>query len=635
MNPLPSAYQWIDDLTQAHSLLAEATIPVLRPHKAHRADRWAHVLAWYGSPRLPARPAPAGARVAGLGGDPHLGELVAHALGRSHRHHTSADTLMQDLGPRGGTVLVVALARELTLAVLLPLLDSYAAHGTAVGLLTGRDNAAITFALAKILATPRAERAPGRSALIDGTTGLSHTLPGRNGERITTDEVLADTWRTLLIDAHGSAAHANLGAVVLCGLTGQHEHTSTGIPVPGGCTPARCKTDTTGRHIPLAPHDLKTQVLGLFVCNAITLGPAEQYPSDLSLILDAVEGYPSAVFGLLRGDLNTTCEHPDLAATVLNAGHRLGRCVSVLDHDGHRRGIRGPSAALIGDPEYRPHPRSRPAPADPTPQQTPSSSGKPDTSDLPAWQARIEEAAAFESALRASLHHRPDLDLDNCLTEIATHRLHAAESMLCALRSHTDSGIHVRELEEASLAWSHSVLAILSRTRGGAFTRQVTAARAHHRTEHLSVADPCPHCAAPRTREHLVSTLGLAPRITVGCPRCGAALSLPDHTPPLTIRSPQALHPGHRARIDIVVPDSADGLLAVHLRPRSTRLGSYDHRVIPAVPGVQTVILTIPRHPIPELDRLWVLHAHHFALAFHQRRIPTLPGDCDTGPQQP
>jgi hypothetical protein len=82
------------------------------------------------------------------------------------------------------------------------------------------------------------------------------------------------------------------------------------------------------------------------------------------------------------------------------------------------------------------------------------------------------------------------------------------------------------------------------------------------------------------------------------------------------------------------VPERARGLPAVHLRPRSTRRGSYHHAVLAAAPGRHTVTLTVPEMPLLELDRLWTVHADRFHLAYHQHRVPLLPHQNDTVPQQ-
>ncbi|GAA2693196.1 hypothetical protein [Streptomyces lunalinharesii] len=82
------------------------------------------------------------------------------------------------------------------------------------------------------------------------------------------------------------------------------------------------------------------------------------------------------------------------------------------------------------------------------------------------------------------------------------------------------------------------------------------------------------------------------------------------------------------------MPEGTRGLLAVHLRPSSTRRGSYDHAVLAVTPGRHTVTLTVPEEPLREVDRLWAVHAGRFHLAYHQRRVPLLPHQSDTVPPQ-
>ncbi|MEV4873894.1 hypothetical protein [Streptomyces syringium] len=69
----------------------------------------------------------------------------------------------------------------------------------------------------------------------------------------------------------------------------------------------------------------------------------------------------------------------------------------------------------------------------------------------------------------------------------------------------------------------------------------------------------------------------------------------------------------------------AGGLLAVHLRPRSTRTGAYGHDTLDTTPGEHALALDVPDRLVPELDRLWAVHAHDFQLAYYQFRIPTAP----------
>ncbi|WP_327258156.1 hypothetical protein [Streptomyces sp. NBC_01244] len=633
MPHLPAGYRWASTLTEAARLLDEATVPVLRPDDTGRAERWADILHTYPAPGLFSS-GPPHAAVVSLAGHEDLGELVARALGRPH--HVLDPAQLQDaaaLGPDGGSVLVVARSRALTLSVLMPLLDALARQNTLAGFLTGRDDAACTFAAAKLLAAHPAQTGPARTAFLDGTTGLTHLLTaGHPDQRSNQADVLAGAWDSVLVDAHGSAAHASLGTVTLCGLSGPAEHGPDGTPLAGGCTPTACKTDPARRTRPLAPHDLRARVLGLFVCNAITLGEAEQYPSDVNLALDAVEGHPQAVLGLLRGDLDTSGHEPRLTAASLHSGARLGEITALLDTDGHRRGIRGPSAILLGDPEQQLHEPdttlAAPAPAAPA-------SGRPlaDAEALSGWRVRLADAEALEQGLYASLDRRPDADLSACVKEMTSYRQTALETLLAAARAPDERW--EERVEEQSLQWGRAVLGILSRTRGGAFSRQLTAARTHHRTSHWAPAPACGYCRAPREFEHLTSPLGLTDRRTLRCPKCGPALSLPTTLDPLDITVPPALRPGQPAEIHITFPEEARGLVAVHLRPRSTRRGSYDHADLPVAPGRHTIALTPPSTDTHlELDRLWVVHADRFHVAYHQQRLPLLPHTRTTGHQQ-
>ncbi|GGY13725.1 MULTISPECIES: hypothetical protein [Streptomyces] len=629
MSRLPGPYRWISKLSESARLLEQGAVPVLRPAETERAERWARILHTYPEPTLCPTPPP-GARVVSLAGHEDAGEVAAHALGRPH--HVLAPEALHDpdaLGPHGGSVLIVARARALTLSVLMPLLAALARQNTLAGVLTGRDDAALTFATAKLLAPHRAKAAPARTGLLDGTTGLTHILTaGHPDRRSTLDEVLSHAWDSLLVDADGSAAHASLGSVTLCGLSGPSEHGPDGTPLNGGCTPTACKTDPSRRTRSVAPHDLHTHVLCLFVCNAITLGE-EQYPSDVSLALDAIEGHPQGVLGLIRGDLSTSGHEPRLTAALLHSGARLGQIVAHLDADGRHRGIRGPSTILLGDPEHRPY---APDSAITLPAAVAPATSRPrlDISTLTRWRNRLNDAEALEYGLRASLDRRPDADLSACLQEMASHRQAALDTLLTAVR--TPDEAWEDRIEEHSLSWGHSVLSILSRTRGGAFSRQLLASRAHHHTAHWSPAPACGYCRAPREYEHLTSPLGLTGRRTLRCPKCGPALSLPPTLLALDVGVPPALLPGQPADVHVTVPDRARGLLAVHLRPRSTRRGSYDHAVLAATPGRHTVTLTVPEEPLPELDRLWAVHADRFHLAYHQHRVPLLPHQGDTVP---
>ncbi|MGA5703069.1 hypothetical protein [Peterkaempfera bronchialis] len=625
--PLPDGYAWAKDLDHAQALLTGATIPLLATGDRERDERIATVLSRYGHATRPLpRPAGACTRVVSTGDDPRLGRLAATALGRPHHHYPALAQALADPGPAGGSVLLTADPDHLTLAHLLPAVDTWTCHGTRLGLLTGRDVPAAAFLLAKTLAAPTTP--DGATALIDGTTGRSRHLHRPDAPKLTTADALSSPWRTLLIDAHGSAAHANLGTTVLCGLPGDAERTHTGHLVPGGCTPGRCKTDPDGNLTAHHPHDLLTSILGLYVCNAIALGPGEQYPTTVNLALDAVDGYPAAVFGLLRGDANTTGDDPHAAADLLHTGASLGAVAADANRRATERGLTSPAAILIGDPDHRPHPVRGDRPAPPAPCTThprPHSDPTPEQDAAVAdWTLRTSEAGLFEAALRDSLTHRPDQGLNQCLHAMAEPR-RAAQTLL--RRTAATATPDHQELERLAHRWAEHTLAILTNTRSGAFSRQLTALCATHRPHHITPAPPCPHCTTPLHAEHLTSVLAPCDRTAITCPRCGPAHSRPDTQPPLTIQTPGAIDPGRPFTLTIDGPSR--GLLAVHLRPRATRAGSYVHTTTELTPGPLTLTLDVPTGLMPELDRLWVVHADRFHLALHQRRVPVLPAGCN------
>ncbi|MEV7928558.1 hypothetical protein [Kitasatospora sp. NPDC088779] len=629
---LPDGYAWAHGLDHAHQLLADRTVALLATGDRDRDQRIADALARYGPPTGPLpRPAGACARVVSIGGSAQhrLGALAAAALGRPHHPYPDLEAALADPGPAGGSVLLTAAAPDLTLAQLLPAHNTWTGRGTRLGLLTGRDLAAAVFLLAKILATPSTPGGP--SALIDGTTGRSRHLGDPNGPKLTTSAALTGSWRTLLVDAHGSAAHANLGTAVLCGLPGPTERTLDGQAIPGGCTTTGCKTDATGRLTIHHPHDLEASVLGLWVCNAITLGPTEQFPSTVNLALDAVDGHPAAVLGLVRGDADTTGGDPAAAAELLHTGADLGTVVADQNRRAAERGLAGGAAVLLGDPDHRPHPVRSDRPAPPAPRTIhprPRTAPAPDhDAALRAWALRTNEANLFETALRDSITHRPDPDLARCLDDIQAPR-EQAQTLL--RRAAAGGNLDLPHLEQLARQWAGHTLSILTRTRGGAFSRQLTALRAHHRLQHTAAATPCPHCGAPRRAEHLTSPLGPADRITAACPRCGPAESRPHHQTAFHVDAPTTIHPGRPFTLTLTTgPDQ--GLVAVHLRPRATRLGTYAHTTSTLDHHPPTLTLRPPIGLLPELDRLWIIHADRFRLALYQQRVPVLPAQCHPG----
>lgn len=485
-------------------------------------------------------------------------------------------------------------------------------------------------------------------------------------------DALTGDWLTLLIDAHGSAAHAWLGTHVLCGLTTSEERTHTGRIVPAGCTIHRCKLSPDGTLTLVHPHQLRTVLLGLFVCNAIALGPHEQYPSDVSLAADALEGYPAGVLGLLRGDADTSALEPAVTAHLLHAGTPIGDTARLLTLAIANRGV--PHAVLVlGDPEQAP-----PAATDaiiptveldqnPPPALPVITSGNRSVlalitpgrallaaSDIAArphdahadidrmidqlstWTSRLTEAHLVEDALRAAIT-RPTPAIEMWLNTMrtvrakATHIVFGTLRHIQQLRTHRALGMPTdprQTLDHLAEQWASTMTALAVKSTSTIFNNLKEAVTAHHHPIRQTPARPCDQCGAPRQRQHRASPVSVDDRTELHCPRCGLTTSHPDTGPAITLRIPSHLHPGRTLTLSTRVDSgqSDKGVLAVQLRPRSASRCAYASHICTAYSGsTVTITLDVPQDAEVELHRVWALFTHRFQLSLALRRIPALP----------
>jgi hypothetical protein len=637
------------------------------PTEGDRARRWANVMGWY---------APAAHTVPHLGGDDvvisvgdceELGRLAATALNRAHEHVPSfADAAPASRGVN--SVLLVAVAAHCGLRALAPALDAWALGQTHVGLLTGRDHAGIAFSMAKILAARTSHRARAAgTAILDGPAGRAHRFP-TDTSQLRLDEALAGDWLSMLVDAHGSNAHAWLGSHVLCGLSTDHEHTLSGEPIPGGCTDRRCKLAPNGELTSMHPHQLRAALLSLFVCNAITLAADEQYPSTVSLALDALDGYPAAVLGLLRGDADTTALEPAVAAHLLHAETSLGETAWLLNQALALRG--SPHAMLVlGDPTHTP-PGTIGAripavqldastrlpviidddgavPALITPAQAllarpPSSSTRAVdaqldadelTADLRGWMSRLAEAHLAEVVLAESNQAAAaasDLATLRSMRDSATQHALAAIRHLEQLSRFRASGFPADprpELDKLAERWATTLMTLAIQSPSAMFSDLADALTAHHHLTNTTPAGECEQCGAPRHRLHYTGPAPVAHRTEWRCPRCGLLRSAPDNATAVMLRTPPHLAPGQPATIECLVDGdhTAPCVLSVQLRTRSASRAAYASDTHRGSAGRHSVTLDIPAETEPELHRAWVTVACRFQLSVAIARIPAIP----------
>ncbi|HST60410.1 MAG TPA: hypothetical protein VLK84_17050, partial [Longimicrobium sp.] len=243
------------------------------------------------------------------------------------------------------SVLIVADRARLDFPALTAIQARTEPAGTLVGVLTGVDRAALSFAAAKILLAPGPARGP--ATIVDAEHGRVW-VDGQEGP-LTADAVLSLTpgeHRSLVLLAHGEGIHLFLDAAVLCGRVG-HEERFRGTPVPQGCREGHCKrADTRGLPAVLAT-ELRTPRAAFLSCNSFSVA-GEMYPSDSSLVLAACDGYPAAIVAnpwateFSRGELL-------LAAEVMESGLPMGEALGHLNR-ARAAGDRWGTFLLFGDP---------------------------------------------------------------------------------------------------------------------------------------------------------------------------------------------------------------------------------------------------------------------------------------------
>lgn len=666
---LPTGFCWADDLTAWGKDLDDGRIALLRPDDPQRATRWANVAAFYGAqPPLAPAPGPVGGHlVVGVGATGPLARGAARVLGRGFVPVDDLSGAGTVPVPDGGSVLLTAPADACSLAALAPLLRTWSERSVRVGLLTGLDLPGISFSLAKILAA-RTSQPEEHDVLLDGLTGTARTGRAFN-ERIALETAVGGRWRTCVVEAHGSGSHALLGPYNVCGLTGKRELAGTGEPVPGGCTPDRCRAGGTLTSLLL--RELACRTLALFVCTALILDPYEHYPSSVSLAHAALEGHPAAVIGMVHQDLPVNAE-PRLTGRLLAAGRPVGAVTADLnDSAGRTSGY-----LLLGDPDqtfaspsapgvalgFTPWPAQRPALL-----ALPGPGGPPGLltrdgiwheaedpvaftdghgaalglrTELTGWLTALDAGALFEESLRARAiaADRPKTRVVEGLKVMRRHREAARASALAALHLVQTSlragygplpGLPA-ELDGHATSWAKALSEMSEHSRFGMldqFTDTVTAT--HTPAPHGPTgAGRCGYCRGPLERTVWAGPLpGAVERIRLACPRCGLVADHPTTPAHAAVRlqTPTELVPGQTVRVAVDLPATAPGVwLTVQLRDRG-RHALATHR-LPGAAGATDVELAVPAGLQPEVHRVWALVVDRFLPAWHQVRVPSTPG---------
>jgi hypothetical protein len=285
---------------------SQAVFTLQSPAEASRRRRWERVLSWYLPhddavvlPAVDVRTA-ASHPIAVLGGA--FAEVQQYAFLTGGRPVVKADSLSvlaAELGRSTSAITIVASPALLTVRELRAFVRR---TGILPAVITGRDQAAVGFMLAKQLllyaGLPKGRQARATLDELGDAAAFMASIGSTERTCFGSDavqRVLAGDWRGLLLHVHGEGSHANLRSAVLCGVDEGVERIG-GREVADGCAPAtgRCKRSGGADGNVYSFHMLRTVELLFLSCNGFSVA-GEEYPSDNSAVLSLVEGYAAQI----------------------------------------------------------------------------------------------------------------------------------------------------------------------------------------------------------------------------------------------------------------------------------------------------------------------------------------------------
>lgn len=359
---------WVADEKSFQAIASRAqedsVVPILIPDCAARRERWARVLDEYSnqehSPAVAVDSLPAAGQglVAVLGPVDAVVRATAGMLAASARRELKVFddpvALIDDVTRRSDrSLLVVASARSLprtTTAQLSARID------IPWGIVTAGDSSGLTFVAAKMMLHAQRRTILEPWGIVDV---LRHRMltPTATGTQVAdlpdgfqvANHLTEPVWGGLALVAHGEGGHLNLSDVVLCGLTDDVERTVNNI-VRDGCSAASgirtCKRASPDRTV-ISYSDIRATWIGLFTCSSSPVA-LEPYPSNVSGVLSALDGWPSAVITTDR-ILTIDEREPAFAWRMLRAGTTLGAVLGMLN-DVQMRRLGARPYVLYGDP---------------------------------------------------------------------------------------------------------------------------------------------------------------------------------------------------------------------------------------------------------------------------------------------
>lgn len=298
----PAWYRWSStpgELVSAYARFNDTgEIPVLSPGVGDRQHRWIKALDWYGR-GLATRPRIGFASQADVFVcvTPEFWSVVnafAALTGRSAVQLQAGQVPGPDVLDAAKTVTLIGRANHFQMAYLQRLADTMTQPW---GVLPAVDMAGLSFVLAKCVAD--AQNGTQRWVFVNAADQLTRSYQSADSplDSVSTRELLtAGDWDVLALRAHGENGHCNLKSHVLCGLFGQTEITFDGRPL-AGCSNTdgirTCKRLNAATAV-LGADEIRVRRLLLFTCTNFSVA-GDLYPSNVSLVVSALEGYAAGV----------------------------------------------------------------------------------------------------------------------------------------------------------------------------------------------------------------------------------------------------------------------------------------------------------------------------------------------------
>ncbi|WP_236792405.1 hypothetical protein [Amycolatopsis sp. GM8] len=624
--------RWYDTepeyVAAASAPVAGCAVPVLAPTRPDLARRWADVLTHrYGAPHQQRL----GLRVVvawGAEAEPAARVFAACSGSRLALAMSVDDAVTTVRDAPESAAVVVGYAARFTVSALARLTSG---AGRPVGVLCGRDSAALSFAVAKALLRPAVAVADLR--LFDAPSHRAEDNP-----RLPVTELLAGLRtpsRVAVLRSHGEGGHAKYGGVVVCGLLDQAEFPRG---AHAGCVrePRSCKRATaTGAEVVFGDEIAATTVCFL-CCNGFNVAQ-ELYPSPVSMALSLSEGVAAAVIAPTR-PLVAPDTLLESVRAGLTGGTALGELVVRLNQFGARLGQRD-AFVLLGDPCQAAIEGDAETGAGPSAQPT-------ELADLRVWLASVlrhtERGRRLVRALRSWLAERADdllADPVRRLDDVERLALYAlkwaevepaGEALRRLLRSATVIRLRIAR-------WDETMAGILLDVRDTADVFDL----GHYDQLLLRIDDgpPCARCGTP-TEHHRFGAgepAGLQ-RVAVLCRVCGPIRESGMTGPSLVVQqSPAYVRGGENIRIVVELDFPGDrsrvtdvARLRLRLFDKAGDRCVHDEtRVVPTERALLEFDFAVPPELGVDLHSARLVAVSGFDVAYARVRVAGLPRTPD------